>query len=410
MRIGIIVFAYNRSRHLVEVLSALKKNQGVNKIYIFQDGLKCEEHRLEWEKTKIDIEDIDWCEVVYHQSAYNKGLAQSIVDGINLVFKENDAVIVLEDDCVPMPNFISFMIQCFEKYENNQKVYSVSGYSWPIEVTKGSYDVYGCGRISSWGWGTWKDRWDIYQKDYELVRKAKQDKILSKRLALWGMDLENILIANIRGDAESWAVFWALEVIFKGGICINPYKSLICNIGVDGSGIHCGVTDRFNVAVDEEIKDLDLPEDVTILKETENAFANLYGSYTAADEIDESREKVLVYGIGNFFLANEKQVNDDFYIMEFIDGYKKGYFAGRKIIKPEEICLYSYDKILIMIQDVKICIDIARKLLSYNIDSRKIVLGINLYGHCSKGFDEIQILQNGKIQLRMNDWRKLPGN
>ena len=139
MNIGITVFAYNRSWHLSKVLEGLEKNEGISKLYIFQDGLKCEQHRMEWEKTQYVIKNIDWCEVIYSQSPYNKGLAKSIVDGVNTVFIENDAVIVLEDDCVPASNFISYMIQCFDKYAEQEEVYSVSGYSWPIILPENEY-------------------------------------------------------------------------------------------------------------------------------------------------------------------------------------------------------------------------------------------------------------------------------
>lgn len=81
MNIGVIVFSYNRSRHLKKVIDGLKKNRGVSKLYIFQDGLKCEEHRVEWERVHSVIQEINWCQVEYKLSPYNKGLAKSIVDG-----------------------------------------------------------------------------------------------------------------------------------------------------------------------------------------------------------------------------------------------------------------------------------------------------------------------------------------
>ena len=58
MNIGITVFAYNRSWHLSKVLEGLEKNEGISKLYIFQDGLKCEQHRMEWEKTQYVIKNI----------------------------------------------------------------------------------------------------------------------------------------------------------------------------------------------------------------------------------------------------------------------------------------------------------------------------------------------------------------
>ena len=109
MKTGIAVFAYNRSRHLQQVLDGLQKNRNVDKLYMFQDGLKCEAHRREWEKVRDVIKNITWCEVQSSFAEENRGLADSIVEGINHVLAENDAVIVLEDDCVPAPDFIDFM-------------------------------------------------------------------------------------------------------------------------------------------------------------------------------------------------------------------------------------------------------------------------------------------------------------
>ena len=380
MKIATLLFTYNRSYHTGQVISSLKKNRVLpEKLFVFQDGLKQGSDDSEWKKVNNLIHSIDWCESEVIVSDYNKGLAASIVYGINYAFKEYEAVIVLEDDCVPAPGFISFMTQCFEKYQNNKKVYSISGYNWPLDLKKNVYDVYGCGRSSSWGWGTWKDRWNTYQKDYELLKNVKQDKELSRKLALWGSDLENMLILNVQGLTDSWAVFWSLGIIFRDGICINPYKSLIKNIGNDGSGVHCGITNEFDVVLDEETETFKMPDEISILKESEIAFADIFGSYTAACEFDSRKENVLVYGIGNFFKNNEKQINRDYNIEKFVDSYKKGYYAGKEIIKPDEINKNDYDKILIMIQDIQTSIGIVRKLLDYNIDYSKIILGVAFY-------------------------------
>lgn len=274
MKIATLLFTYNRSYHTEQVIRALKRNTVVSqKLFIFQDGLKQDSDDGEWNKVNKIIHDINWCDKEIIVSGYNKGLANSIVSGIDYVFKEYDAIIVLEDDCVPTANFVSFMYQCLKKYQDNNRVYSVSGYSWPIDLPKDDYDVYGCGRISSWGWGTWKDRWKIFEKDYELIRKIKKDDKLKKNLEMWGPDLEDVLVGNVRGYADSWAVFWALNVISREGICINPYESLISNIGSDGSGVHCGITDRFKVKTgNEEKEEFHLPESIGFSNEAKEVF------------------------------------------------------------------------------------------------------------------------------------------
>ncbi len=381
MKIATTLFTYNRSYHTEKVISGLKRNTMLPlKLYVFQDGLREEDDICEWKKVNALIHAIDWCDKEVNVSNENKGLANSILSGINYVFNDYDAVIVLEDDCVPTPNYIDFMTQCFEKYVNDERIYSISGYSYPFALNKGQYDIYGCGRISSWGWGTWKDRWNIYRKDYELVKKMKRDKIASKILATWGRDLEEMLVGNVRGTCDSWAVFWALNVISKGGICINPYESLIQNIGLDGSGTHCGITNQYDVSCMDEKKCIfSLPDVVTILDETVEAFAPLFGSYTAINT-SKNKERILVYGVGNYFLKNEKPLNQDYYIEKFVDRYKNGYYAGKEIISPNELRQFSFEKIIVMIQDENESAKVVRDLtMQYGISRDKIESGTARY-------------------------------
>mgnify|MGYP003309966286 CR=1 FL=1 len=43
-------------------------------------------------------------------------------EGVNEAFKNHEAVIVLEDDCVPMPAFMSYMEAGLRKYVNNESI------------------------------------------------------------------------------------------------------------------------------------------------------------------------------------------------------------------------------------------------------------------------------------------------
>lgn len=313
-------------------------------------------------------------------SEHNKGLAASIISGITYAFRKFDAVIVLEDDCVPAPSFMDFMYQCFEKYQNNKNIHSISGYAYPVTLKKVLYDVYACGRISSWGWGTWKDRWIHFAKDYELVRKMKQEETSSRNLAIWGGGLENMLVGNVKGECNSWAVFWALDAIIREKICLNPYESLIQNIGCDNSGVHCGDMQQWNVALAGNRQGIFfLPDEISITDEEIKAFVPLFGSYTALNCEVGKREKILIYGLGNFYLRNERNICEKYYIQAFIDRAKHGWYAGKKIIKKEEVLNYKYDSILIMIQNEEDCLDVKKQLAACGIEPEKILIGQHLY-------------------------------
>lgn len=278
MKIGIIVFTYNRSRHTKMVLDALRENtERPQKLYIFQDGLKTNTDVAEWNAVGDVIRSVSWCDTEIVIREKNVGLAKSIVWGINRVMEENDAVIVLEDDCVSHPQFLEYMIKCLKKYKDNQKVFSVNGSSWLAEVEKNGADAFFMGRTSSWGWATWKDRWQLYEEDYLLLKKIKADPNCREQFEVWGQDLESHLKGNIDGICNSWAVFWALQCIWRGGFCPTPYESLITNIGFDGSGVHSGnVEIKTRVRAKDNLSELLLPETVEFPENYKKAFRDVF--------------------------------------------------------------------------------------------------------------------------------------
>lgn len=277
MKIGIIVFAYNRSRHLKNVLDGLQKNEGISSLYIFQDGLKCEAHTEEWEKTRQVIQNIKWCEVIYKLSPCNKGLSKSIIDGVSAVLADNDAVVVLEDDCVPHSQFMEYMTKALEKYESYKEVYHIGASSEPVDVVPNGTDAYFLGRINSCGWGTWKDRWVQFSNDYKMIGKVKADVELNDWFNLWGQDLEAHILGNIYGKTDTWAAFWALTVIMKKGYCMSPYESLVNNIGFDGTGTHCKVSENtLRLRSSRKLTEIVLPDNVEFVKDYRESFANYY--------------------------------------------------------------------------------------------------------------------------------------
>lgn len=401
MEIGVVVFAYNRSLHLKKTLEALKKNSGVNKLYIFQDGLKREEHRTEWEKTTEIIQNVDWCQVVYLRSEKNKGLKQSVLDGVNKVFQENDAVVVLEDDCVVQSNFMTFMRQSLEKYQNCEKVFSVSGHAWPLDLEDEKEDAYFCGRISSWGWGTWKDRWSKLELNYEILTQIKKDKEVSTQLAIWGNDMEDMLLGNIKGIIDSWAVFWGLTVIKQKGLCLNPYCSLVDNIGFDGSGVHCGNRERKKAKVMECEKEVfSLPDNLEVTEKVKQKFLPLFGGF-AISQVNQDKPKAVVYGMGNYYKKYETLLNEQYNIVFYADQGKAGCYAGVPVGKIENVGNVECDVIIIMMANLSETIKVAKKLHDiYDISYKKIKIGQQIFEKEEKyikGFAE-----DGKMCIEIN--------
>ena len=277
MKIATILFTYNRPEHTKIVLNALKNNDQLpEKLFIFHDGMKKVTDVDKWNQVESIIHGVKWCDTEIISNKHNKGLSDSIVDGVNYVFNYYDAVIVLEDDCVPHHIFMDYMNTALNKYKDAKQVFSIGASAENVEVPPNGCDAYFGGRIESCGWGTWKDRWCFFKRDYRIIAKIKHDAKLYEWYKVWGQDLEATLIGNVQGRTDSWAAFWALSVIKEYGLCLEAYQSLIKNIGFDGTGVHSGVDKCEMKLLPDSVDSFMLPDIVEVVPNYKEVFADYY--------------------------------------------------------------------------------------------------------------------------------------
>jgi len=260
---GIAVFAYDRPSHLKNVLEGLKQNE-VNHLYIFSDGPETEEDTENVEAVRKVIEQVNWCSKTVVTRESNLGLAQSIVQGIDRVFRDHDRIIVLEDDCVPAANYVSFMRKCFDRYEQDSQVMNISGYSPPIDIPEEyPYDGFFTYRASSWGWGTWKSSWEVFEHEpftLDYLNNHRAD--LKETMLISGHDMFPMMEDQLRGDIDSWAIWWGYAIATNQGVSLCPVHSKIRNIGHEGRGTHSNKNDKFEVCLDDTaISSMNLPDE-----------------------------------------------------------------------------------------------------------------------------------------------------
>lgn len=243
---AVVLFVFNRPDHTKEVLKGLKKNK-IKKLYVFGDGARTEEEKKQVEEVRDLIKNIDWCEIEVNFSDSNKGLANSVIQGVSYIFtKGYDSVIVLEDDCVPAENFISFMNQALCYYNNDDEVMHVSGFGLPIKKYTNA-DSYFTPYPCSWGWGTWSKYWNKCNFDNtEEYKCLLQNKDEIREFNYAGEAFSDFLRLQLEGKVNSWLIRWYFHIFKNEGKCVWVYDSLIKNEGFDGSGVHNNKIDRFN--------------------------------------------------------------------------------------------------------------------------------------------------------------------
>jgi len=294
--VNIVLFCYARLEHTKQVIDSLLANTlDYDNLYIFQDGKKESTNNSEWEELNEFLKKLSLKNTELIVSDKNCGLADAIVSGLNYVFSRHEEVIVLEDDCVTHPLFIQYMSSALKKYRKYSQVYCINGYSNPVVVNSNGYDAYFIGRASSWGWATWKDRWEQFVIDYRAIQKLKENPEKNEQFHIWGEDLECYALGNVSGKCNSWATFWCLTILSNGGLCLSPYKSLVKNIGFDGSGVHCGneeiETNLYDWNYRGEIK---LPETVQLIDDYRKSYRDFF-HWTSPEIRDSYYRKTLYY-------------------------------------------------------------------------------------------------------------------
>jgi hypothetical protein len=252
----IILFVYNRPGHTQKTIDALKGNilSSESELYIFSDAPKNNKSEYPVNQVRQYIKGVKGfknLEIITREK--NLGLANSIIDGVSSIIKECGRAIVLEDDLITAPYFLNFMNKALYNLEGNSRIGSVSGYSYLnyneiYNVCNG--DVYLSRRHSSWGWGTWANIWDMIDWSLKDYNSFQQDQLKRENFNLGGGDLSLQLDMQMQGRLDSWAIRFGYNCFKNGLHCALPVKSLIKNIGFDGSGIHCEKTSEYDIVLD----------------------------------------------------------------------------------------------------------------------------------------------------------------
>lgn len=264
--IGLAFFVYIRPWHTRKVIESIRKNK-FEKIYIFQDGLKNQKDAAAWHEVSKMIQAIDFVPKEVFISDRNKGLANSIVEGMNYVFQYHDFAIALEDDVILADEYKDLMEELSKNYKGNRRVMSVCGGGYGTIVPEDyPYDIYFTYRMSSVAFGTWKDRWAGYERNPMLLKKILADPEKKKFLEYAGGDVEQIILASVRGSADTWAAYWVLHQIDHLAFHAIPVLGYAKDIGRDGTGTNttheiC----RYDIALDGNKKEqYRLPEEAIL--------------------------------------------------------------------------------------------------------------------------------------------------
>lgn len=273
----IVIFSYDRPKHLQQTLDALVKNELANQsdLFIFCDGAKAsapaEQLARIQENRKVAHKASGFKSVTVIEREKNIGLKANIVGAVAEIVNKYGRIITLEDDIVTSRGFLRFMNEALEMYKDDDRVMHISGYMWPHRWPLSETFFYQV-PYPGGGWATWQRAWQYYDDDAA--------KLYHKWEGHWdefnvvGDHLQKQLYDNYKGTLNTWFIKWHAVLLERGGLTLYPGKSLTNNIGFDELASNCYVTNKFDVVPIESVEVKRRP-----LKESRLAAHEIYAFY-----------------------------------------------------------------------------------------------------------------------------------
>jgi len=297
---------YTRVWHTIQCIEALKENDLAKEteLYIFSDAAKKgDEHKVE--KMRKYLRTISGFKRVVVIERQENDRVKNNRGGQKYLLDKYGKAIWLAEDILTSQCFLTFMNEALKFYQDNEKVTFVSGYVIPgIDLESSQDDVFFLGRFESWGFAFWKRSFKYFNyisdAQYKAVYNSKKElKKLSRRIGDEGVyAIPNDYTGKIDGgDLKVW--FW--QYIFDT-YTLYPRISLTRSNGLDGSGVHMGITDKWDIdklwgkPCQFEFKDV-----VAIDPSIERMNTSFY-KRTLKDRVSLFLQKIRIHGAVKFFI------------------------------------------------------------------------------------------------------------
>ena len=247
----IALFVYNRPQHTERTIKFLQHNElaAESRLYIFSDGAKSNNDEEKVAEVRAIINKTEgFKSVKVIERKDNAGLANSVIAGVTQLINDYGQVIVFEDDLVTSPHTLTYFNQALNRYRDEERVMHIGAYMYPLKSENLPQSFF-YRAATSWGWATWATAWVHFEPNIDTLLNQFDAKKKSAFSIENSMNFWKQMQEFKKGKNNSWAIRWYASIFLKGGLTLNPAQSLVNNIGHDGTGVHSGINDIYNVII-----------------------------------------------------------------------------------------------------------------------------------------------------------------
>jgi hypothetical protein len=237
----VALFVFNRPAHtrlVVEAIAAARPP----KLLVVADGPRPDNDTDEalCAETREVIASVPWsCDVLTNYADANLGCRRRVASGLDWVFAQSDAAIIIEDDCLPDASFFPFCEELLTRYADDDRVHMISG-SNVVGRGVGDASYYFSRGYKIWGWASWARAWAHYDLDMARWPELRDSGWLERFLPspVMAAIARGLFEDAFTGRAPTWDYQWAFAGWADNALAITPAENLVANIGHGPDGSH----------------------------------------------------------------------------------------------------------------------------------------------------------------------------
>lgn len=245
----VLIGTLNRFEHFKRCVESLKVcKEAINtEVFIALDYPPADKYRAGYEKIKsyINRDMVGFKAIKVIERKVNMGARMNFMSARDLIFRDYDRIIVSEDDNEFSPDFLNYINQGLDVYEDRTDILAVCGYIYPVKFKTSPDDFFLYQGFSAWGYGIWRHKFYQISFDVNDLKSRFESKELRNKIS------SKNVVEHLKSVIKSGYITNDTCICFHQYIhdmkSVFPRISRVRNHGHDGSGLHCGRTEGIDV-------------------------------------------------------------------------------------------------------------------------------------------------------------------
>ncbi len=237
----VLFLVFNRPDTTARVFERIRSVRP-SRLYVAADGPRADRvgEAEACQKVREIFDGIDWpCRVDYLFQDRNLGCKIAVSTGISWFFENEEAGIILEDDCMPDPSFFQYCAKLLERFRDDDRVGMIAGTNY-LGESETQYCYFFSHHCPIWGWATWRRAWRRYDLVMSAWNEFKDENYML--MSFTDNEIRNFFSSVYDSVADNkidtWDHQWSFTCRKESMLTAIPRRNLVTNIGFSSEATH----------------------------------------------------------------------------------------------------------------------------------------------------------------------------